>query len=74
MTTGLAGGTEAAAAVAVGTMRAAHQGRSPGSAVNQDSSEHGMGSGCSAEARLPQVGGVALPPVGIAGGSSSFTG
>lgn len=70
-TTGLAGGTEAAAAVAVGTERAAPlgwPGRSSGSALKpgqfsaQHSSEHEMRSGCSAEDTVARVGGRGCSP------------
>lgn len=60
-TTGLAGGTEAAAAVAVGPVRAAPLGwpsRSPGSALNQDSSQPStIQSMRWAQAALARVGG-----------------
>lgn len=84
-TTGLAGGTEAAAAVAVGTERAAllgWPGRSSGSALNQDSSQPStvQSMKCAQAALLRTqwlrlvAEGAASPPVDSAGGSSSFTG
>lgn len=62
MTTGLAGGTEAAGAA--GTVRAALPGwpsRSPGSALSQDSSQPVQSSSCS-EDRVVWVGGRGCSP------------
>lgn len=84
-TTGLAGGTEAAAAVAVGPVRAAPLGwpsRSPGSALNQDSSQpstiQSMKWAQAALLGTEWLGlvaeGAGSPLVDIAEGSSSFTG